>query len=265
MAYLFQRVSGVADTSSYWRTKIGSCNFGYGTFMVLIKVNSLDGTNPGMVMFFNTSASAAAWGWGIMPTGIMRWFSSSSVITNKSDGATAVGMGKWYILGAGKATGTSAPRFHLYDFTTQTWLHENGNASRPDATAPGSAGYLLWGSQTPANTYTLDAYMETSAFWDSLLTDAQVESLCRTGSLMTQRMNWLRLLPKGMWEMNRFQPVGSAWPGDLTGQGADFSFLGSYPSTVTTPVSGPYQIGGRSGKAHSSSSAARRRFAAVVG
>jgi hypothetical protein len=117
---------------------------------------------------------------------------------------------RWRLAVVTKAGGTATPRFHVYDFATDDWEHDDAsNAIGDGGSVPG--GVIRIGSWNSGHEFAGD--YAAAGLWASALTDEQVERLA--GSYEA----WLALEPAGMWIFN--QPELDRPVLDETGGGAD--------------------------------------------
>lgn len=80
---------------------------------------------------------------------------------------------QWWLLGVSKAAGTVTPRFHAYDYSTDSWAHGNAvDGTTPDfASWTGGVGFNRSSGEYGGGNYLV------GAVWDRALTDGDFELL----------------------------------------------------------------------------------------
>lgn len=154
------------------------------------------------------------------------WAAYSGTSTN-STATKVLDTDGWVIVAASKPTGTSIVRFHLYKFSTSTWVHANG-ASKADA-AGAAGGSIVIGT---VNTDWFVGDIDAAAFFPSNLSDANIETLA------TSLSAWDSLSPAGMWVLDQTDVTVSVT--DRTGNGSNQTArsgttIASSSSPLTTP------------------------------
>jgi hypothetical protein len=156
-------------------------------------------------------------------TGALRIFSNGSAI----GAATGTSVSKWYFGGVSKATGTVAPRFHLYDYVTNTWVHENGGTVA-NSSSPGTRVCL--GSAGDTTTTPFNGDIAAAGAWNVVLSDAQFESLAYDLNAW-----WAPAQPKGLWLLD--QDAVAQKVIDQSGNGSNQSGItGTSLGTSSVPV-----------------------------
>jgi hypothetical protein len=147
----------------------------------------------------------------------------------QSLGATVLTTGKWYCLVGSKATGTVAPRFHIYDYSAGTWTHENGASSIANSGTPVTSAILGWDSGGSAG-WALNGDIAAAGVWNVAFTDQQVEPLPLT------LQGWFApAQPRALWVLD--QDAVTQKVVDMSGGGAGESARsGTSVSTVSVPV-----------------------------
>lgn len=198
---------------------IGANNFAFGpgSVALILQMNS-----TGTQVYISVgNASTARFMFGYAAGALRLWANA-----NTANDAARTFNGKWMLLGVSKASGTAAPRFHLYDFAAGTWTHANSGTSIANSSA--GATNVRFAMDTTASAHA-DIDLAVAACWNVVLTDTQFESLA--GSLGA----WYALNPKGMW---LFDQSDIAIPVlDITGNHADQSAInGTTISTSQPPI-----------------------------
>jgi hypothetical protein len=101
-----------------------------------------------------------------------------------------------------KATGTVAPRLHLYNYGTQTWTHANSASTAADGAGPASnirIGHFNSSSYWQGN-------ILIAGVWDTVLTDTQIEAL------ITGHQAWIDAAPKEAFRLDKLSGIVSMAP-----------------------------------------------------
>ena len=196
---------------------------------------------PGTMAFIGKAASDAAVKYGLNAgtantTNVSLGLNASNVVScsmgnsARAGSTTVVAADGWFLLGMSKATGTVLPRFHIYKYGTNTWVHENAGSSIANVT-PAVAAHLS-GQKGSTNFWNGD--IAVAGFWNVVLTDAQFEAIAFS------LPPWFApAQPKGLWILDQ-SAVGQLVP-DLSGGGANQSAItGTAVSANSVPIWTPY-------------------------
>lgn len=145
-----------------------------------------------------------------------------------ADGVATLSTGRWYLIGMSKASGTATPRFHIYDYSTFSWTHENGTSTNGDPSVSGGLVVGAFDTSSPANVWS--GSIAAAAVWRTSLSDAAVEAL--TNNPMG---SWLAAAPSACWRFD--QASTSETVTDLTGNGSDQAAISG--TTVSEDPFGP--------------------------
>jgi Polysaccharide lyase len=129
----------------------------------------------------------------------------------------------WQLLAVTKAAGSAKPRFHIYSYTTKTWVHRSASEAMPNGGSVTGGRIRLGGSGS-------EEYA-AAALYSRVLSDEEVESLT------TSYEEWLELEPTGMWLLN--QPDVTKPVLDETGGGANEIFGETFGTEVHANASLP--------------------------
>lgn len=171
------------------------------------------------------------------------------------DGASyAVNANGWMLLAVTKATGTTNPHWHKYEFDAGTWDHQTDGDTHADPSTPsGSEVYI--GKNGATGQQWQGKIACVGVWWGSALSDANLETL--TDSITS----WEALSPTALWLLNQSSTATAVV--DRTGSGATESGISGTTATATsdlvfdTPVVGYV---GSNGSAENSGSASSISF-----
>lgn len=208
------------------------------------------------VIFLSLGATGGVWGPGSVAT-ILRWvdpgtaavifqigaasggsrfsfgLNSATGTMNCTPGSTTVSSitavavnNEWCFLAATKATGAVAPRFHMYRYSTNTWIHENGGATANNTSSISVAGRI--GNHTAVN-LEYGGDIAVLGYYGIVLSDAQVEAMAYS------LLPWVIPGAKGIWLLD--QATTSQKVIDISGGGAgEGAITGTTVSTSNVPV-----------------------------
>lgn len=200
--------------------------FGPGTMAAIVRLDSY--TSDGRIIFhMGVDAVNRATFYVMITTGILNLNVAAAGSSTESYGVTGLSLNTWYFVAVSKATGTVTPRFHIYNFATNTWIHENGTQTCINSGVPVTSNFI---GQTPTPGKFYDGDIAVEAVWDIVLTDAQIESLP-----FNLQAWYAPVAPRGMWILDQ-QAVGQKVR-DITGAHADESSItGTAVSTNSVPI-----------------------------
>lgn len=148
---------------------------------------------------------------------------------------TVVAADGWVFVAANKATGTVAPRFHKYVYSTGAAMsHVNSASTAANGSSPGAGGYaeLSWQGGD-----LFHGDIAVVALWPSSLADDQIESMPYSLDA------WFCAQPSALWLLDQ-SAIAQAVP-DLSGNGSNQSSItGTTVSTSSVPVFGYGATGG---------------------
>lgn len=197
-------------------TALGGLNFAFGPGTVAGVVKPTTIANTRFVSASTTIANG--WSFGISAAGVLSLACGSSVAV----GVTALTAGNWYLAAATKATGTVAPRYHIYDYAAATWVHENSAATEANSSVPITAGKI---GCSPASNLFWNGDVAAVGVWNIVLSDTEVQNL----------LLFLPQVSKALWRLN--QDVTTENVNDLSGNGADQNaIVGTSITAVVQPV-----------------------------
>lgn len=190
---------------------VGTLTGTFGTYACIIKRGATGAWHTFMALH-NAAGSTALNQFAYSPADVIIWWIDGITVT----GPAAIGTADWSLLVARKATGTATPRFSLYNFTTDTWVHANASGARPNWSATG--GLIRFNWQGGDN---FVGRIAVRAGWNSLPWAASTagDSALESAGLEVSAANWLAASPSAFWLFN--QAAVTTPVADETGGGAD--------------------------------------------
>lgn len=180
---------GVDDRISF---ALGSTNFAFGPGTVAVILKRGRDTNTEVVVRVGASGtSSARYGLEIITTALQVRAGNTGISAPTITATVANG---WVLLAVTKATGTVAPRFHKYVFSTDTWTHENGASTMGNSTAPASGPVV---GANPNGSSPFMGNIGIAGVWDVVLSDAEVEALVQSEA------SWLLVLGEATWTFDQ--------------------------------------------------------------
>lgn len=140
---------------------------------------------------------------------------------------TTTSSDNWCLHVATKTAGNTTPKYHRYKFDTTTWVTaESFSANQANPTAPGASGGIEIGGDTHGAGDWCSARIAVVAYWNSVLSDANILTLISTFT----RANWLSLTPTGLWDAT------DQFATDQTGNGANRTSITGTTSSADDPT-----------------------------
>jgi hypothetical protein len=190
-------------------------NTTYGTVAFLVKRLS-EGT--GHVLFGLSTSSGDQF-----QRLVIEWTPFQDLLYGTTNGAVVGGHGSsgvWRLIVARKASGTVQPRFSVYNYSTSTWSHANGNTAIENAVAPGAGGFVRFkgqfGSPQPHLRLAVRAVWPNAVPWSA---DAAGDSAIVASGLHTSLQDWLDSGPGALWSFDQSSVLTPVE--DLTEGGSD--------------------------------------------
>lgn len=173
--------NGTSDDINFSVGSVGA--FGVSTIAAIVTVTP----NAAYKVIFS---GGAQWQFGLAVDESLNVFNG----TADSEGTTILVADEWYLVGATKATGTVAPRFHIYRYSTGAWVHENGGTNLANSSVAttntfigsDNGGALFWPGRVQA-----------VAYWTSVISDGNFETM------ETGKAAWSALSPAALWVLNQ--------------------------------------------------------------
>jgi len=184
-------------------TAVGACNFAFGpaTFAAIVRwTDDTHNSSPGGG-FDGAASDQVAWTLGVSNSGSGIPRRLMLVTDNLGGFAAAASLtltigDSWALIAVTKASGTVAPRFHKYVFSSTTWTHENSGSTIGNGPAATNRLQLGLGNDGGAQ-YFWEGDILISGLWNSVLSDGQLEGMTATAQ------SWLDLSPSGLWYFNQ--------------------------------------------------------------
>lgn len=196
----------------------------FGTQAVIVKRGGTGNWHTFLAL--HNSGGSALTQFAYQDGNLTAWWIDGVTVT----GPAAISTADWGLLVVRKATSTATPRFSLYNFSTDTWVHANASGTRPNWPAPGTGGTVRveWEGFDRLN-----GRLAARAAWNSLpwAADASGDAALEAAGLEVSAANWLAASPSAMWLFNQAAVTDPVL--DETGNGADQT-----SRTGTTVVNG---------------------------
>lgn len=154
--------------------------------------------------------------WGLLVSG------GQPFVDNDFGGGPAYTAGHWYWIVATKASGTVAPRYHIYDVTAgSAWTHADSSYASV-ANQPGPVANAIIGGQSFGSASTAwKGSIAVCASWNSVLADATIET-----TMTLHARDTYTATPKWMVRLNQAS-VATAVTDDTGGGGDQTSISGT--------------------------------------
>jgi hypothetical protein len=158
-------------------TAQGFTAWGYGTLACVVRLASLNASHARSLMLIGTDAQD-----------FVEFYVNVSSANNLGfwNGSANVHMpytsvtNAWYVMAITKATGTTTPRGHIFDFAAGTWTHTNAGGTSVDPTGTGATQHGTFGDSSGAELDAFDGQYLAMAAWKSrAMTDSECERLPR--------------------------------------------------------------------------------------
>lgn len=174
-------------------TSIGAASgMVYGTVATLVKFSTLSGFRDWTML--HDSGGLYAWS----PNGLTN-FSTLQMDTHgaNSDSGINPGTTSWKLIVVRKATGSNAPRFSVYDYSSGTWTHASGGTALANSGfAPGVGGQIRTTYQGSGDFF--GGRLAARALWSNSLpwtADAAGDAAIEAAHLHTSARHWQQASP----------------------------------------------------------------------
>lgn len=198
----------------------------YGTVGITLKRGATGGPHDYFVA--HNSAGTAQWALYFDTGDAASWWTTSG-----SGGPTLSSTTAWLTIITRKASGSSTPRWSVYNHTTAAWTHTAGNAAIAEGTAPGASGTYRFSWE---GTEFFNGNAAVGAAWSNRLpwsADAAGDTAIEASGLPWALRHWVTAQPDALWVFDQQiieQPVL-----DRTGKGAHQSTRTGTTVTWDTP------------------------------
>jgi hypothetical protein len=175
-------------TSDELVTDVGAASgMVYGTVATLVKFSTVSGFRDWTML--HDSSGLYAWS----PNGLTN-FSTLQMDTHgaASDSGINPGTTSWKLIVVRKATGTTTPRFSVYDYSSGTWTHVSGGSSISDSSfPPGVGGQVRFTYQNTSDFF--GGRIAARALWSNSLpwtADASGDAAIEASGLRYSAFKW---------------------------------------------------------------------------
>jgi hypothetical protein len=147
---------------------------------------------------------------------------------------------RWWLAVMRKDTGTVNPRWSVYDFTGDAWVHGNGDVARADWTAPGASGTIecqFGGAEHWSGRLAVRASWTNEVHWTA---DASGDTAIEAAGLETSLQNWVDETPDALWAYNQ-DPLSAV--DDIVGGADQSSVSGTTVVTGDDPPGFSFSLG----------------------
>jgi hypothetical protein len=224
-----------AATSSYIAVGAGqmaSVAMSYGTVAAIVKRATVGGAFFGMLSYAATVATATQASFELDTSSNL--YISYDGTTNARYTTTAyTSTTDWYLFAYSKATGSVFPRAHIYNYTTNTWEHGNGDLAISDGSATTGAIFTIGGFGLLGDFFSGE--IAAAGYWRTWTpTDTEFEEL----GLPFSRMAWLSATARAdrSWVAFLDQNATTTPVRDLYGGGQQSSTSATVPTISTNSV-----------------------------
>jgi hypothetical protein len=133
----------------------------------------------------------------------------------------------WVLIAVSKPTGTEAPTWRRYVYSTDTWTHETDDETVADGTAPGGSGTVRIGASYDATSF-FNGEIAAAAIYNRILTQAEIENLAHSLG------GWRDAGPAAMWVLD--QSATSQAVKDWVGAANQTALTGTSVATASSPI-----------------------------
>lgn len=198
----------------------------HGTVAALVQRQGASGFRG--LLYTHTSGGSFLGAINVWENDLITWFTAS-----QSQGQT-ISVNVWYLIVARKASGSSAPRFSIYNFSTDTWSHQNGSNNQANWTSPGAGGTVRFSFQSSSDFWS--GLVAVRAAWSNALpwaTNTTGDSQIEAAGLESTLQAWFDASPTSLWRFD--QAVETDPVDDLVGDADQSSRSGTTVVTGNDP------------------------------
>jgi hypothetical protein len=200
----------VRDFAANARVTLGLVTaFDFGTVWAVVQFDSV--TSEQAVVVFGRVGNTQRGALKINASGQMVWQAGATVVTSTATASTAT----WYIWCVTKATGTATPVAHIYNFSTQTWTHQNLSGTVANSNTLQDNVYI---GRLVDDSFALNGRIAAAGYIQgTALSDANCETL------LAGVARWFGHSPNSVWQLTQDDTAQTIV--DLTGNGGNQSAL----------------------------------------
>lgn len=195
----------------------------FGTVAMLLKFSTVTSFRS-LFQFHNSSGAFV-----FAPLDFTNFGTFSTFYSTGSDTGFSASAGIWYLMVIRKATGTSTPRYSLYNYTAASWTHGNSTGgAEADATATGAGGRSGFSFQGTDDFF--GGRVAARAAWANTLpwtADASGDTALAASGLKDAASSWLSNSPSVFWLYNQASTATSVDDVSTGGTGTQISITGT--------------------------------------
>ena len=161
------------------------------------------------------------------------WFTGSASNSGSNNYTTGV----WYLVVIRKASGTSNPRFSVYNYSTGVWTHSDGSGAVGDGTAPGAGGTIRHSFQGGTPLFT--GKIAARAYWSNTVPwsqDSTGDAAIVASGMHTAVYNWLAQSPSVMHVYDQADPTTAILDESSGGTAVQVARVGTTVDTGDDPA-----------------------------
>jgi hypothetical protein len=165
--------------------------------------------------------------------------------TTSCDSGISISTGVWYLAVYRKATGTTTPRWSVYNFNSTTWTHGNGGNTLINHASPGASGDIQFSYQNNTSDI-FDGQIAARALWSNSLpwtADASGDTAIQNAGLHTAASSWLSNNPTAFWLFNQASTSTAVEDLSTSGTADQSSITGTTVVTGSDPSGFDFSLG----------------------
>lgn len=195
----------------------------FGTAAMLVKFNTV--TSFRSLFQLNDSTYTFQW----TPLDMTNFSSIQMYAGVGSDSGFIASTGIWYLILTRKATGTSTPRYSIFNYTSSSWSHANFTGGAiGNGTAPGAGGRTGFSFQGTQDFF--GGRIAAKAAWSNAMpwtADAAGDSAIVAAGLHAAASSWLPSSPSAFWLYNQASTATAVTDVASGGAGTQISITGT--------------------------------------
>jgi hypothetical protein len=169
--------------------------------------------------------------------------------TTSCNSGISISAGVWYFAVYRKATGTTTPRWSVYNYNTTVWSHAAGGNTLVNWAAPGASGDVQFSYQDNASDI-FDGRVAARALWSNTLpwtADSSGDTAIEAAGLHTAAQSWLDNNPTAFWLFNQASTSTAVEDLSSAGTADETSISGTTVVTGDDPSGFSFTLGGGGG------------------